>query len=93
MTEAKKLIDTGVVDPHLDLDFGEEGERILAVAVAIEIVLLPAIALHLADRAGLERGEFQGLEDALSEERLDDGDDFLHRAPFRPSIRAAKDIN
>ena len=45
----------GVIDPGFDLDFGQEGQRVLGLAVLFEIILLAAVALYLADGESFER--------------------------------------
>ena len=53
--------------------------------VFVEIALLPAVALHLADAASLQRRMLQGAEHLLDQVRLDDGNNLFH-AEFPKAI-------
>jgi len=80
----------GVFDPELNLDLGEEGQRILAFAILVEVALLPPVALDLADRAGFQRCQPQPLEHPLGEVGLHDRDHFLHAHESNAARRAPK---
>src|SRR5206468_56263 len=48
------LADAVVADADADLDLRQEGHTVLAADVAIEVALLPAVALGLAHDAGAD---------------------------------------
>ena len=56
------LVDSRVVDPQRNLDLGQKGERVLAVAILVQVTLLPAVAFHFADAARLKRRAAQTFE-------------------------------
>lgn len=76
---AQNLLGTGVVDPQRDFDLGQEGQRILAAGVLVQIALLPTVAFHLKNGAGLERRPLEGVEDLFGQIRFDDGDNLFQR--------------
>ena len=51
-----------VVDPESDFDLGQKGQRVFAVAVLVEIALLPAVAFHLAHAHRFQRRTLQALQ-------------------------------
>ena len=78
------FLGTGVFDPQGHLDLRQEGQRVFAIAVLIEIALLPAVTLHLPHAARLERSAAQTLQQLFHQKRFDDGDDLFHfSTPFR----------
>ena len=59
---------------------GRKAQRILAVAVLIQIALLASKAFHLADRQRLQRGPPETLEDLFRQEWFDDRSNLFHRS-------------
>ena len=70
--------DPRVVDPHRDLDLGQERQGEFAVVVLIQVALLPPEPFDLAHHQRLERCQFEPLQDLFRQERFDDCDDLLH---------------
>ena len=56
---ANDLFPAAVVNPQSDLYLGQEGQRVFAVAILVEIAFLPAVAFDLANAAGFERRTVQ----------------------------------
>ncbi len=46
---ADDLLETGVVDPEVDLHLGQKGERVFAALILVEIALLSAVAFDFAN--------------------------------------------
>src|SRR5262249_54288713 len=67
-------------DADGDLHLGQERHAVFAAQVAVEVALLPAVALGLAHHAGGHVQVFQRPQHRLSPERLDDDGQQLHRA-------------
>src|SRR5690606_38791441 len=72
------LVDACVVGDDLDLQLGHEVDGVLGAAVDLGVALLPAVALHLADRHPQHAELFERGADVVESERLDDGGDQLH---------------
>src|SRR5207249_4937100 len=80
-----------VADANADLDLGQEGHAVFAADVAVEVALLPAVALGLAHDAGRHAQLGDGLQDRFGPERLDDDGELLHAAIVTHPRRAGKD--
>ena len=72
------FFDPIVVDPQRDFDLGQKGQRVLAVAVLVEIAFLPAVAFDFAHAAGFQRGPLEAFQHLLGQKGFDDGDDLFH---------------
>ena len=72
------LLDQGIGQDDLDLDFREEIDRIFAAAVNFRVALLAAKALHLGDGQALRAHSGQRLFNFFEFEGFDDGFDFFH---------------
>ena len=75
---ADDFIDARIIDPKRDFDFGDEGQRVLAFGILVQITLLLAVALDLTDRTCLERRTSKAFKDPFDQERFYDGDDLFH---------------
>ena len=82
------LVSTLAFDPQSNLDLGQEGLRVLTVAVLVEVALLPAKALDFADAERLQRRSSQTGEDLFGQVRLDDRDDLFHSVTIRVMVRS-----
>ena len=80
----------GIVYPELDFNLGEKGLRILALAVLVEVALLPSKSLHLLHTAGLEGRKLERLEHPLGQEGLHIGNHFLHGGEPYPESSPAE---
>src|ERR1700719_2142999 len=79
------LVDRGVINEDLDPHLRHEVDGILGAAVDLGVALLPAVALHLADRHAEDPRLFQAGLDVFEGERLDDRGDQLHSHASLPA--------
>lgn len=72
------LLDQGIGQDDLDLDFREEINRIFTAAVNFRVALLAAKTLHLGDGQALRAHSGQRLFNFLEFERFDNGFNLFH---------------
>ena len=65
-------------EDDLDLDLGQEIDRVFAAAINLGMALLASKALDFRDRESLYPDACKGFLNFLEFERLDDGVDFFH---------------
>ena len=69
-----------VVYPDRNFDFGKERHRVLAVAVLVEVALLPPVAFDFANRQSLKGRSFQPFEYLFGQKWFNDSYDLFHKA-------------
>ena len=74
-----RFFDAAIFHPQRHFHFGQEGERVYAVAILIEITLLPALAFDFTHIERFERRALQRIEHLLGQKRFHNGDDLLQR--------------
>ena len=84
------LVDGRVVDDDLDPHLRHEVDGVLRTAVDLGVALLPAVALHLADRHPEDARLLETGLDVLERERLDDRSDQLHVPHSSVAVCAAR---
>ena len=72
------LLDQGIGQDDLDLDFREEIDRIFAATVNFRVALLAAETLHFGDGQALRAHSGQRLLNFFQFERFDNGFNFFH---------------
>src|SRR6185369_13558875 len=77
-----RLVGELVGEHDLDLHLGQKVDDIFSAAIKLGMALLPPEALRFGDGDALETHLLKGLLDLVELERLDDGFDLLHCAPF-----------
>src|SRR5262249_43813374 len=68
-----------VADPDGDLHLRQEGQAVLAAGVAVEVTLLPGVALRLLDDARRHVQLGDGPQDRLGRDGFDDNGELFHR--------------
>src|SRR3982074_2055356 len=72
------LLDLVGIDGDLDLDLGQEADRVFGAAIDFRMALLPAISLHFRHRETMNANGGQGVTDFFELEWLDDRHNNFH---------------